>query len=317
METTDCSFEVILVNDASPDDETWEAIRELVLAYPFVRGFDLLFNSGQFRATICGFEHAEGDLIVTMDDDLQHPPEELPRLLEALRTQPAVDCVMGAYREKKHSIIRNFGSHLMARLNEILYNKPKGLRTSSFRAMRRQVAEAICAHGTSKPILGPLLLRSTRRIVNVDVEHHARSVGRSGYNLRRMIRVTLDNLISGSTLPLKVVSLFGLVAATASTFLGVFYLVQYLSGSIRVPGFATQVLLISFFGGMSLFSIGLVGEYLIRIIHEVGRPPRYFVRAIARHSHEESTATDDGSSEIVQVDGSGNCNHSSVVEVLP
>lgn len=278
LEPLDLTFEVLLINDASPDN-TWPVICGLAADYPFVRGFDMLFNVGQFRGTICGFEHARGALIVTIDDDLQHPPEEIPALVTAICNHPEIDCVIGAYRDgKRHNLIRNFGSAVWSRMNELLYFKPRELRMTSFRIMRRQVAEAICAHGTSKPIVGPLLMRSTRRIMNVPVAHHPRQAGRSGYSLRRMLRLTLDNLISGSTLPLKLVSSLGLLSATASFCLGCYYFVQYIRGAVAVPGFATLVLLITFFGGLTLLSIGILGEYVIRIIHEVGRPPRYVVR---------------------------------------
>ncbi len=287
MQITDLPFEVLLVNDASPDD-TWKAIEQAVADHPTVRGFDMLFNVGQFRATMCGLEQARGELIVTMDDDLQHLPEDIPKLVEAIRGRPDVDCVIGAYQQKQHGLIRNLGSRLMARLNEAFYGKPRDLQTTSFRVMRRQVAEAICAHGTSKPIIGPLLLRSTRRIINVPVEHHPRPNGRSGYSLWRLVRITLDNLISASTLPLKTISLLGLASAAGSILLGVYYLIRYLTGAIAVPGFATQVLLTTFFGGMTLLSVGLLGEYVIRVIDEVAQPPRYRIRNIAANSSSEN-----------------------------
>ncbi len=292
-------FEVLLINDGSPD-RTWDVISEISERYPCARGFDLLNNTGQYRAIICGLEHARGQLIVTMDDDLQHPPEEIPRLINAIRARPNVDCIIGAYRKKRHSLLRNVGSGVMARLNETLYGKPRELRLTSFRVMRRRVAEAMCAHGTAQPIISPLLLRSTRRIINIPVEHHPRSKGRSGYSLRRLVRITLDNLISASTLPLKGVSLVGLCSATGSLLLGCYYLVRYLTGGIAAPGFATQVLLITFFGGMTLLSIGILGEYVIRIIHEVARPPRYYIRQTTGMAPHDAARRDCSHVPLVQ-----------------
>ena len=293
MRPTLLRFEVILVNDASPDD-TWNAIEQAVANHPCVRGFDMLFNVGQFRATMCGLEHAQGEFIMTMDDDLQHPPEEIPKLIDTLRARANVDCVIGAYEQKRHGPFRNLGSGLMARFNEAFYGKPRDLKTSSFRVMRRQVADAICAHRTSKPIINPLLLRSTRRIINVPVEHHPRPNGSSGYSIRRLMSIALDNLINATTLPLKVVSLFGVISAAGSVMLGIHYLIRYVSGGIGVPGFATQVLLITFFGGMTLLSVGLLGEYVIRIIYEVARPPRYCIRQIAEISIKETLPPNSG-----------------------
>ena len=272
-------FEIILVNDASPDD-TWQAIERNAQSYPFVRGIDLLFNVGQFRALICGLEHSRGSYVITMDDDLQHPPEELTKLVTAMRERPELDCIMGAYEDKKHDFIRNLGSRFMGKLNEIFYQKPPDLQLSSFRIMRRQVADAVCAHRTVKPIIGPLILRSTRRVGNVTVEHHPRTGGRSNYSLLKLVRTTLDNMISVSTLPLQFLSIMGFLCALGSGLLTAYYLLLYLIGHIaNVPGFTTVVLLVTFFGGMILLSIGILGEYIILIITQTSKPPRYFIRS--------------------------------------
>jgi dolichol-phosphate mannosyltransferase/undecaprenyl-phosphate 4-deoxy-4-formamido-L-arabinose transferase len=271
------TYEVILVNDASPDD-TWPAIEQASRRHPTVRGIDLLFNVGQYQATICGFESARGRSIITMDDDLQHPPEQLPVLIRALEQRPDIDCIFASFRKKRHSLLRNIGSGIQRRLNEILYGQPRGIKMSGFRIMRRCVAEAVCAHRTVRPVVGPLILRSSRRLANVETEHYARPWGRSGYSFARLIRVSFDVVISASTFPLQAVSMLGFASAFGSFGLGAFYLARYLITGYGVAGFATQVLLITFYGGMMLLSIGLLGEYLIRILAEVTRPPRYVVR---------------------------------------
>jgi glycosyltransferase involved in cell wall biosynthesis len=271
-------FELILVNDASPDD-TWDVIERNAKSHHFVRGFDLLYNTGQFRATICGFEHVRGQFVITMDDDLQHPPEEIPKLINAVLETPNLDCVIGAFHDKEHSFIRNIGSSIMSRLNEIFYDKPRGLKLTSFRIMRRQITEAVCAHRTIKPIIGPLILRSTRRIGNVMVEHRPRLYGKSNYKLIKLIRTTLDNIFSVSTLPLQIMSIMGVIFALGSILMLLTYFMLYMTHKIgKVPGFTTLVLLIIFFGGLTLFSIGLLGEYIIIIFGQVSRPPRYIVR---------------------------------------
>ncbi len=271
------AYEIILVNDASPDD-TWGAIEKEAQRYPLVRGINLLFNVGQFRTTICGLEHARGALIITMDDDLQHPPEELPRLIQTMAENPRLDCVFGAYRERRHNLLRGLGGRLYQKINGALYNKPRDLRWSSFRIMRRQVVEAVCAHRTAKPLINPILMSCTRRLGHVEVEHHPRAGGTSGYRLSRLIQITVDNIVSASTFPLKLVSALGFLSAFSSATLGVFYVARYLAGGIRVAGYASLVLLLLFFGGMILLSIGLLGEYVIRIIAEVAPPPRYMIR---------------------------------------
>jgi glycosyltransferase involved in cell wall biosynthesis len=277
MDAQGAPFEILLINDASPDD-TWAAIERIAGRNPCVRGIDLLFNAGQFRAIICGLEHARGQFVITMDDDGQHPPEEIPVLIKALRSRPDLDCVFGAYRQKQHGPIRNLGTLLREHLHEWLYGKPRNLQTTSFRILRREVAMAVCAHRTARPVIGPLILKSTRRIADVEVEHRPREAGASGYRLAHLLRIYVDNVIGASTLPLKCISTLGMLFATVSLVFGIIYLAGYLTGRILVPGFTTLVLLINFFGGMTLLSIGLLGEYVIRIISEVTRPPRYIIR---------------------------------------
>lgn len=269
--------EILLVNDASPDS-TWMVISELAEQHPEVRGLDLYFNTGQYRAILCGLERAAGDVIILMDDDLQHPPEEIPKLLQALESHPEWDCVMGRYRVKHHSWLRNLGSRFFGWMNTRLYGKPRDLFGSSFQAMRRSLALAVCAHQTTSPILNPLIYRTTRRLGNVEVEHHRRKAGTSGYTLGKLIWLVVNNFLSASHLPLRAISILGLSCALLSAVLGTVYLVLYWMRDITVPGFATLVLLVIFFGGTSLLAIGIVGEYLLQILAEVRRGPRYLVR---------------------------------------
>ncbi len=272
------SYELILVNDASPDDVTWPAIRKLAATHPEVIGIDLMGNVGQFRALLCGMEEAAGDLLVTMDDDLQNPPEEIPKLITAIEADDELQAVIGSYRQKRHSWFRNLGTRMVARVYRSTYGKPDGLQTTSFRALRRSLVDAILAHRTVKPVIGALILQSTSRIANVDVDHHPRSEGGSGWRLGRLMGATIDNVVNASTAPLRFVSLAGIVIALFSFALALFYLLQGFFNPTVVAGFPTTVVLIIFFGGSILAAIGLLGEYVIRIVTEVTGAPRYVVR---------------------------------------
>ncbi|MAT15081.1 MAG: hypothetical protein CMJ46_07400 [Planctomyces sp.] len=273
----DESFELILVNDASPD-QTWATIAELANEFSFVRGIDLLFNVGQFRATICGLEQACGDFVMTMDDDLQHPPEEIPKLIQKMRETPECDCVLGAFPTPQQTLTRRLGSRFSQQLNKWFYGKPPELKLSAFRLMTRITAHAVCAHGTLRPVIGPILLRCTKRIVNVDVTHAPRPHGQSGYSLTSLIRAVVDYIVSGTTVPLKFFSALGLVVSATSFLLILWYLMLYLAGQIREAGFTTLVLLITFFGGTILLAVGTLGEYVIRVVQETSRAPRYIIR---------------------------------------
>ncbi len=278
METLGAPFEILLVNDASPD-ETWRVIESLAARHRGLRGFDLLRNAGQFRATLCGLRHARGAIVITLDDDLQNPPEEIPTLVRALEADPDLDCVMGAYAQVKHGIwLRDAGTQIAARMRRALRAGPPGLKVSAFRAMRRPLVNALCEARTRRPILGPLILELSDRIANVDVEFRPRRQGDSGYGLGALVRILRDELIASSTLPLTGVATAGALVAAGSVLLGLYYLLRYLAYGTSVAGFTTLVLLIILFGGLTLLSIGVLGQYVARILHEVSAPSWYQIR---------------------------------------
>jgi dolichol-phosphate mannosyltransferase/undecaprenyl-phosphate 4-deoxy-4-formamido-L-arabinose transferase len=243
-------FELILVNDSSPDLVTWDAIAGLTLRYPWVRGIDLLYNAGQFNATICGLEYARGTYIITMDDDLQHPPEELPKLIDALTANPDIDCVFGRYETKQHSWLRNLGSRFVQQVLNRLYGKPEDVVTTSFRIMKRSLAATLLEYRIAQPQMGPMIVTLTRRVKNVTVRHASRGRGQSNYRLGRLIGLTLSSITNASIAPLRFVSLVGFASAFISLLLAIYYLVEKLLGGIAVPGFTTLVLATTFFGGM-------------------------------------------------------------------
>jgi polyisoprenyl-phosphate glycosyltransferase len=274
-------FELIFVNDASPDELTWRKIEDLAARHPWIHAYDMLYNVGQFVAIVCGLEHARGAFILTMDDDLQHPPEELPKLIEAIRDDPDVVCVTGVYETKRHSWLRNAGSELYSLILKQLYGKPEAIKTSSFRIMRRELAEAITRYRSARPLLGSMTVELTRRIKNVPVAHHPRARGRSGYRVRQLMGRTLDAVIYKSTAPLRAFSILGFGTAMVAFLVGVFVFVQWLLGDIGVPGYTSLILTIAFFSGTILMGIGIVGEYIARIIGELSGPARYHIRRTA------------------------------------
>ncbi|HHL39851.1 MAG TPA: glycosyltransferase [Deltaproteobacteria bacterium] len=277
MDATGRPYEVILVDDASRDG-SWREIKRLKKRYPAIRGFRMMSNVGQYKALLCALDHARGRYVITLDDDLQNPPEEIPKLIARIESDDEVECVIGAPRTKRHSLYRNMGTAFVSWIYRVIFNKPRDLTTSSFRIFTAGVRDALVQYRTRNPVLTPLLLRNARSIVNVEVEHDERRHGRSGYSLARLVKITLDNVLNFSTLPLKVVSLVGLAAASLSLLLTALYAFWYAQGKVSAPGFITLVLLITFFSGLILLSMGLIGEYLIRIIEEVNHSPRYIIR---------------------------------------
>jgi polyisoprenyl-phosphate glycosyltransferase len=274
------SHEIILVDDCSPD-ESWSGVCRAAAEHPCVKGLQLMVNEGQPKATLCGLAHACGRTIVTMDDDFQHPPDQIPKLLTALEAHPEIDCVLGYFDEKQHARYRNWASAVIRRVNAMSYRLPKGTRSSGFRAMRRQLAEAIVAHRTLNPAIPVLLFGSTRRVLSIPVEHARRRAGKSNYTLRRQFRLAFDNICYASMLPLRAVSALGIGACGLSVILMAVFLLKYAMGLVKEPGWTTLVLLLTFFSGTILLAVGVIGEYMVRILREVRQRPQYFIRQTA------------------------------------
>jgi dolichol-phosphate mannosyltransferase/undecaprenyl-phosphate 4-deoxy-4-formamido-L-arabinose transferase len=273
------SYEVVLVDDASPDN-TWESVRQLASGDSRITAVQLMRNCGQAIATLCGLSHARGRIVVTMDDDLQHRPDQLPKLLAVLESDPGLDCVFGCFPEKRHTWYRNIGSHVIHWVNSRAFAIPAGVRSSSFRALRRPLVTAMLAHQTRNVAMAAVLYSSTMRVACVQVEHAARQNGTSNYTLARQLRMALDNLCNVTMMPLRAVSILGTCVFVLSMGLSCFYLARYMVGQIGVPGWTTVVLLQSSFAGLILLSVGIIGEYMIRILREVRGAPRFVERDI-------------------------------------
>jgi glycosyltransferase involved in cell wall biosynthesis len=274
-------YEIIFVDDCSPDD-TWEVVAALARANPKVKGLHLMSNEGQTRATLCGLAHASGDVVITMDDDFQHAPDEMQKLLAALQEHPDIDCVLGCFEEKKHHLLyRNLGSRLVHKINERAFRLPPGVTSSAFRAMRRPIVDAILAHRSLNPALPVLIFGSTRRVMSIPVKHAVRRGGRSNYTLAKQLLLAFDDICNATLAPLRAVSAVGLAACGLSVLLGIYYGVEFARGNIGQPGFVTIVLLLIFFSGTILLALGIMGEYMARVLREVSRRPLYIVRESA------------------------------------
>jgi len=272
------THEVVIVNDASPDN-TWEILRKLSESYPELVAIDLLHNHGQARATICGLAHARGSFVATMDDDLQHPPEELPKLIDVLESNPALDAVVGTW-PRDEGLLRNIGSRVHSMIDRIAYGTPRGFHHTAYRLMRRPVVDAIVEHGTRTPVMSPLLRQVTSQIANVPVAHHGRAHGDSNFRFGHGFVTVFTNLFQASTLPLRILSRFGLAAAALATALGLVLVGRWVAGANPPPGWLSSFTAVVFFGGASLFGLGLLGEYVHLIMREVRQPPRWSIRSM-------------------------------------
>lgn len=272
------SYEIVLVDDCSRDG-SWAVIERLRAEGAPLRAFQFARNHGQHYALKCGLDHCSGRFAITMDDDLQHPPEELPKLVRAIEEDDAVDVVTGRYERKAHSVFRNIGAAALHRIERAIFRTDPRVFLSGFRVMRRSVVDEIRLARHAQPRIGPIILSITSRIKSVPVRHEPRQQGSTGYTLRKLVRDTLSSIMNYSSLPLQVVSIVGFGASFLSLVLAGIYLWIFFTRGIPVSGFTTLVLLILFTSGAVLFSFGLVGEYLRRIVAQQLMFSQYHVRA--------------------------------------
>lgn len=270
------NFELILVNDASPDN-SWGVIRSLAAAYPFIRGVSLRRNFGQHNAIMAGLNHVRGDLVVLMDDDLQHPPQAIADMVRALNE--GYDVCYTRYLNRQHAAWKKLGSRFNDWVATRLLNKPRGLYLSSFKAIRREIADEIIKYDGPYAYVDGLILDTTRSITTIDIEHQARDEGEGNYNLRRSLSLWLKMATSFSVVPLRLATLMGFALAALSALMIIFVIVQKILHPELPAGWASLIATVLFIGGMQTMFIGLIGEYLGRAYLKLNRKPQFVVGA--------------------------------------
>lgn len=267
--------EVVLVNDGSADG-SWARIVELARTHQAVRGVDLMRNYGQHNALLAGIRSARGDVIVTIDDDLQNPPEEIPKLLAKL--DEGYDVVYGAATERQHGLLRAFGTRLTKWALRGAIGDDIAAKVTAFRAFRANLRDAFADYEGAHVSIDVLLSWGTSKYAAVGVAHHARAGGRSSYSFTRLATHALNVLTGFSTRPLRIASLVGIVFTLFGAAILVLVLVRYFVNGRVVPGFAFLASIIAIFSGVQLLTLGVMGEYLARMhVRIMDRPP-YAVR---------------------------------------
>jgi dolichol-phosphate mannosyltransferase/undecaprenyl-phosphate 4-deoxy-4-formamido-L-arabinose transferase len=276
FENMEGDYELILVEDGG-GGKSWEVMRSLRDESQKVKIIRLTRNFGQHNALMCGFSFASGDYVITIDDDLQNPPEEIPKLIKAIERSD-LDVVSGTPEGRQHSLVRNAGSLAYRWLVSLVFKNELVFQMSNFRIMKKAVNDDLLRIQTPNPAVGLLLLNITDRIGHVPVEHRERLYGRTTYTAAKLVRHVFHGILYHSTLPLKGVFFLGLFSMFLAFVLGGYYLTLFFLGRIGVPGWMTLVLLVLFFSGVIMFSMGIIGEYLLRITQEVYRVPQYLIR---------------------------------------
>lgn len=272
------SYEIILVNDCSPDD-TFGTITRLAQENESITGVDLAKNFGQHAALMAGFHYVTGDILVCLDDDGQTPADEVGKLLD--RIEAGDDVVYARYTNKKHSAFRNFGSYVNEKMAQFLLGKPKELFVSSYFAARRFIVDEMLKYDKSYPYVIGLVLRSTKRISNVDVTHREREVGQSGYTLGKLLGLWMNGFTAFSVKPLRIATWTGIICACMGFLYAIYTVIKKLVlGDAVVVGFSALMSSIMFIGGMILFMLGLLGEYIGRMYIGMNNAPQYVVREV-------------------------------------
>ena len=280
-------FEFILVDDFSPDEgATIRELRSLADEFDYVTVVELAKNAGQHNAIMAGLHQAEGGIIILMDDDMQTHPSQLSTLLAGIDEDH--DVVYGYYPDKKHSGFRNFGSWVNFTTVRILIGKPKDLRTSSYCIMRKYVRDSIIEYPAQYAHMQGLVLRtvSPKRIRSIPIQHFERAYGTSNYSLKKLLSLW-SNIAGFSIVPLRISRRCGEFLAAASLVGMIWLIIQKLSQHTQILGWTSTMLTIIFFSGITLMTLGIVGEYIGRMFLTIGRYPQFVVREVYKKKKDE------------------------------
>lgn len=272
-----CRYEIILVNDCSPD-HTYEVITGLCRRDKRIKGINLAKNAGQHAALMAGFHYVQGDIVVCLDDDGQTPANEVGKLLDAVYA--GADVVYARYDHKMHSLFRNMGSWLNEEMAKVMLGKPKELYVSSYFAARRFVVDEMKRYTNAFPYVIGLVLRTTANITNVTVRHREREVGTSGYTLGKLLGLWLNGFTAFSVKPLRIATAVGGSCAAAGFIYGIYTIIKRLVNPAVPVGFSSLMSAIVFLGGMTMAMLGLVGEYIGRMYISMNNSPQYVVKEI-------------------------------------
>lgn len=273
-------IEVVLVNDGSPDDSDAVCRRLAATASVPVTYVEHARNYGEHNAVMTGLRHARGAYAITMDDDLQNPPEEVLRLFLHCR-DGGYDVVYTRYAEKQHAAWRNLGSRFANRVADLLIDKPKGLYLSSFRCMGRLVIDGVTRYEGPFPYVDGLIMQVTQRIGTLEVRHLPRAQGRSNYTLRRLVRLWLNLAFNFSLLPLRLAVLLGLGMGAIGG-IGALYVIGHALFGQPPEGWASTMVVVLLLSAAQFVILGIVGEYLGRTFQTGNRKPQGIVRAVVR-----------------------------------
>ncbi|MCR5670083.1 MAG: glycosyltransferase family 2 protein [Butyrivibrio sp.] len=277
------NYEIILVNDGSPDN-TWETICRLAREKDYITGINFAKNFGQHAALMAGLNASKGNYVICLDDDGQTPACEAGKLIEAIEN--GADVAYARYSKKQHSLFRNFGTAMNEWMASAMLGKPKDLFVSSYFAARRFVVDEMIKYESSYPYVIGLVLRTTKNIVNVDVNHRKREVGESGYTFGKLLALWINGFTAFSIKPLRIATLSGSFFAILGFIYGIYTIIKKFVNPTVPVGFSALMSAVIFVGGMLMLMLGMVGEYLGRVYISQNRNPQYVIRETTEDEKE-------------------------------
>lgn len=272
IEKYDCEF--VLVNDCSKD-KTFEEIRRLAEDYPEVHGINLMRNFGQHNALMAAMNYAKGDYVLGMDDDMQTHPSQIHKLIGKM--EEGYDLVYGCYPKKKNSFLKNFSSKLNEVSSRILLNRPKEIVSSNFWMITKAVRDEVIKYTSYNPYVDGIFYRTTHNIGNVEVEHFKREVGTSNYTLKKLIRLWLAYW-NYSVIPLRISSVLGGVSACGGFLAALVIIIHKILNPDITVGWSSTICIMVVFFGLVLMVLGIIGEYLGKMILSLNNTPQYIIR---------------------------------------
>ena len=263
-------LELLLIDDGSRD-KSYEKIVELSKQYPYIKGFKLSKNFGHQIAVKTGLSHCTGDYVAVIDDDLQDPPSQLPHFFSYL--DKGYDVAYGIRKNRKESFLKRASYSAFYRILKSMSDIHIPIDSGDFCVMKKVVVHNMLKLQEQNPFLRGIRAWVGFKQIGVEFERHARVDGKSGYTLKKLLRIAMDGIFSFSTAPIRFITLLGMVGLTFAVLYSLWVIIGYFFRGIEAQGFATLSIIISFFSSLILISLGVIGEYIVRIYDEVRARP--------------------------------------------
>ena len=280
------SYEIILVNDGSSDG-TYKVLKSLAQENSNIKAVNLSKNFGQQNALMAGYNLAGGKIVISLDDDGQQNPQDCYALINALNDD--VDVVYAKYPKKKHSPFRNFGTKMSKWMKEWLCEWPKDLSSTSYWACKKFVTDEICNYKNPYPFISGLVIQCTKKIINIEIEHHERKYGKSGYTFKKLINLWLNGFSQFSVKPLRIATFCGMFFSLVGFAYAIFIVIKKLLNPALPAGYSSIMCVLLILGGVLMIILGLIGEYIGRIYICINRTPQYVIKNTVNANLGEET----------------------------